>query len=285
MSTRWEHWDLEKWAEFKGCPNITEEIIEDFLKSTWDRDIFKPVRGWHHVHPNSFVLEMLESCTIEMLKKHIQDLFGPKYRKRILTVLEGTGRTRCIVEVYKELWETEEDRMLLEEELAVMMWFISRDLKDKDRIVLELEPVQSQNCTDWVYEKCDGKIFHICRKTDFDKIMKLGLRTKGSFDIDRKGRQYVGYGRRIRYRNFPNRTYFFCGETNDEVQRTFKEIVHDKFLNPKGKYKVLMVDLKKCDIGFATFFKDTMYDENGAIYSHLYIPPKFLTDVTDDFSL
>jgi len=135
---------------------------------------------------------------------------------------------------------------------------------DKD-LCITFEPNFGTKCTDFVYNNCNGLVFHITSKEVYEKYIKeTGLKPfKGNIK---------------RYRYFKERIFLSCGETKQEIIDNINFLINQL---GKQNYIILMIDLKKNKYN-VDFYYDPSEDEwHNFIYCNAWFPSKYI-DVIDD---
>lgn len=137
-------------------------------------------------------------------------------------------------------------------------------------VKLRIEPIQSENKDNFVFNECEGIVYHLCDKKYLKSILKNGLRMKGEKNT---------------YRIIENKVFFVCGKTNEDLKRSIRRVAASKsfwdWKNNKLEDKVciLKVSVNKYNIHF---YEDTYYDDGekiGAVYSYAYFPPKMIKEI------
>ena len=137
-------------------------------------------------------------------------------------------------------------------------------------IRIKVEPIKTKNITDFVKNKCGGKIYHICTRENLKWILQSGLRVKGEKND---------------YRYIQNKVYFFCGENKDDLFYNLRQIASSKEILKnnwiKDEYALLEIDVNDYNIDF---YMDGYYlDQKPYIgYTYNYFPPRRIREVDYD---
>lgn len=126
-----------------------------------------------------------------------------------------------------------------------------------------------------VLNRNHGKAYHICTKENASKILKTGLKIKGS--QDNKENHYRYYI----HRYYPRRVYLILPlySQKDYIRKKIEEALDAKRL--KHDYSVLEVNIR--DI-HDSFYEDvTMPSKEDYVYTYQYIPQKYIRDITHKF--
>lgn len=139
-------------------------------------------------------------------------------------------------------------------------------------IRIKVEPIKTKNITDFVKNKCGGKIYHICTRENLKWILQSGLRVKGEKND---------------YRYIQNKVYFFCGENKDDLLDNLIEVANslnalqEEYDWIKDEYALLEIDVNDYNIDF---YMDGYYlDQKPYIgYTYNYFPPRRLREVDNN---
>lgn len=132
---------------------------------------------------------------------------------------------------------------------------------EKHEIVVYMEPNYTEKITDFVYNECNKKLYHITKKSNVKRILYRGLQLKEGED----------------YRDFLPRIYVSFGETPEIIKNNINHTLDQ--LNYKTNYEILEIDLSKYSIDI---YKDTSSDNKYDGYIYAYIPPKFIKIINED---
>ena len=155
-------------------------------------------------------------------------------------------------------------------ELDLMMWCLSEYWIEDGLLYLKIEPIQANQCNDYVYKDCHAIIYHLTDAISANRILKSGLRNRGhSYE---KGE----------YRSIPSRTYFITGTGSNDV-RSAINIVRKSFgkVGPLKLSHILRIDLTKYGKNLE-FYHDTMYKIPNTIFAYSNIPGALITDIQFD---
>lgn len=124
-------------------------------------------------------------------------------------------------------------------------------------LLIAIEPNFGTKCTDFVYNECNGLIFHITTKNIYEnKIKDNGLKP------------FEGT-----YRKFTERTYLSCGENIEKI------IDNIDFLKDQLHIKepvILMIDLKKHKYNVDFYYDPSEDNWHNFIYCNAYFPYKYI---------
>ena len=131
---------------------------------------------------------------------------------------------------------------------------------DKNLLIF-IEPNFGTKCTKFVYEKCNGLIFHVTSKEKYDKFIKdSGLKP---FEGDH-------------YRKFTERIFFITGETKYEIIENI-EFIQDQ-LNIQNPI-ILMINLKTNHYNVDFYYDPSEDNWHDFIYCNAWFPNKFITRI------
>ena len=270
---------------------VTEDMMEWFAYHVCDKTgYFNPHSDFHYCpNLNSYVNEMLNKTSLDLLLKSLN------------TGLPGTDRTHFVTNetdyddkvntllVSPELYDIKKISKICDK----MMWSFTAVEADEPgkfmnpRMVdtpylnnkygypvirIKVEPIKTKNITDFVKNKCGGKIYHICTRENLKWILQSGLRVRGEKND---------------YRYIQNKVYFFCGENKEDLLDNFVEVA--KSLNAlqeeydwiKDEFALLEIDVNDYNIDF---YMDGYYlDQKPYIgYTYNYFPPRRIREVDND---
>lgn len=132
---------------------------------------------------------------------------------------------------------------------------------ETDEMVVYMEPNYTEKITDFVYNECNKKLYHITKKSNVKRILRRGLQLKEGED----------------YRDFLPRIYVSFGETSEIIKNNIHHTLDQ--LNYKTNYEILEIDLSKYSIDI---YKDASSDNKYDGYIYAYIPPKFIKIVNEN---
>ena len=256
---------------------VTEDMMEWFAYHVCDKT------GYFNPHSDFCYCPNLNSYVNEMLNKTSLDLL----LKSLNTGLPGADRTHFVTNetdyndkvntllVSPELYDVKRISKICDK----MMWSFTSVEVDKygkfmnpiivdtpylnnkygyPVIRIKVEPIKTKNITDFVKNKCGGKIYHICNRIDLDRIMKSGLRVKGEKND---------------YRYFKNRVYFFCGENKEDLYHNLLIVGQSKWCWDTDyswitdEYALLEIDVNDYNIDF---YMDGYYDDQKPYIGYTY---------------
>jgi CRISPR/Cas system-associated endoribonuclease Cas2 len=135
-------------------------------------------------------------------------------------------------------------------------------INPSERLVY-LEPNVPDEMTKYVYETCNGIVWHITKnKSTFGNIIKYGLKPKTAS-----------------YRNYSERVFFIAGSGKDEIFKNIRK-TKDMFFgsDDHGSLVLLKVDLKRFEKKLR-FFMDPTLKGMRAIWTSEYIPPFCINEI------
>ena len=133
------------------------------------------------------------------------------------------------------------------------------EIGNKDKFIM-FEPNFGTKCTNFVYNKCNGLVFHVTSKEKYDMYIK----EKGLKPFE---------GNIRKYRYFSERIFLSCGETKQEIVNNIKFLINQLHkINPV----ILMIDLKDHNYN-VDFYYDPSEDEwHNFIYCNAWFPYKYI---------
>ena len=231
--------------------------------------------------------EMLKSSTFSIVKKEL----NKKLAKNGYSIRRDTDeiefhqgeKTVNTIEIPVEIFDLDILYDVCEKHMWTVNSFAVTDIRYKASgepyefedsfgkyFKFRIEPIQSENKDDFVFNKCKGIVYHLCEKDKLKSIMKSGLRMKGKNNL---------------YRMIENKVFFVAEDNKENLKRTIKRVARSKgywdWKNNKLKDNVciLKVDVNGYNIHF---YEDTYYDDGekiGVIYSYAYFPPKMIEEI------
>jgi len=147
----------------------------------------------------------------------------------------------------------------IQKQLDFFCYYITEKI-DKN-LSIAIEPNFGTKCTKFVYEKCNGLIFHITSKEKYDKFIK----DKGLKPFEGKI-----------YRKFSERIFFITGETINEIIENI-EFINDQ-LNIKNSV-ILMIDLKKNKYNVDFYYDPSEDNWHDFIYCNAWFPDKYIEKI------
>ena len=139
------------------------------------------------------------------------------------------------------------------------------------RPIIYIEPLYPIKCNNDVYDKSSGILYHFCKIGSKSNILKSGLRCKSQ----------------SRYRLYPERIYFFRGNSNTLYSNNNKQLLID-FLNiinvNTDRLGILKINLNKSYHIHFDFYKDEFMTgiENNCCFTYNNIPPSCIEDITTE---
>ena len=271
--------------------NITDDMMEWYAYHTCDKSgFFNPYCDFRYCpNFNNYVNEMLKKTSLDLLVKTLN------------RELPGTDRTHFVInhtdidDMVNTLWVSSEIYNVknISRICDKMMWsFTAVEVDEPGKfsnpfdvefpyvntnsgypvIKIKVEPIKTKNITDFVKNKCGGKIYHICTRENLKWILQSGLRVKGEKND---------------YRYIQNKVYFFCGENKDDLLDNFVEVANslnalqEEYDWIKDEYALLEIDVNDYNIDF---YMDGYYiDQKPYIgYTYNYFPPRRIREVDND---
>lgn len=249
-------WSVDSWM---GDNEPNEDLIKEYMEETWQKSKWKLAYTEDQIDRFDFINEMLKSADIEFVVHRLQDVLGLEYQKSIVkNKIETKGRVATELDI--DLDVCLNSMTEIHKELDKMMWYVSRVNYGDEEVSLTIEPIQSVDCTEYIMNNCDGKLYHICKKRDLKQILRQGLKTKRTNQL----------------RFYTNRIYFVAAPEED-IDKCIKTVAEEDLDYKKGEYKILLVDLKKYKYNINIYVDSyTHRKEDFCFYTYAYFPPNFL---------
>lgn len=204
-----------------------------------------------------YILDKLNTHDAEKLKSKILEISKVEFEDYSSGKIKSFSVLCASKEDAISLVENEKFKNLIE----FFNYFVS-EIKD-NRIFIE--PVYSEDRSNYVFTDCEGICYHITTQKRAEKIMRTGLRIKRSY-----------------YRKFPSRIYLYATPklslVNDMHIKDFAyKIVNKLIAKREGGIAIIRVNLNKCYNDVMRFYKDTSMKEDEAVFTYNTIPAECLT--------
>lgn len=249
---------------------ITEEIIDEYYRETWER-----TRRTRHNNPinmptNCFtwINEMLESHDVKYLLKNLNKEFVNKGYKAIKILATDKSKSEISgvdLQIDKNLFINKNDYDIFEKIVDTFMWFVSDidryENKETDYLIIHILSIKGTKCTDFVIKECKGNLFHITLKSNLENIERTGLRGKSKNHSDMFK---------------TNRLFFCCGKNIDNIKETVKDIAKSKY-DKTDKNDLVIIKINISKLKYIEFYRDpTDYENYDSVFTFVNIPPKFI---------
>ena len=147
----------------------------------------------------------------------------------------------------------------IQKQLDFFGYYITEKI-DKDLCIV-IEPNFGTKCTKFVYDNCNGLIFHVTSKEKYYYFIK-----------DQGLKPFEGK----HYRKFTERIFFITGENVDEIIENIKFIINQlHIINPI----ILMVDLKENHYNVDFYYDPSEDNWHDFIYCNAWFPDKYITKI------
>lgn len=233
--------------------NINEDSIDDnthelFVIGNWSIARHRPYYRYQSKIYESLLKSYDSKKLYDEIKKDfnkyiVSDYYAYKDKANIKTIiLKYTDDSFINNEKFKSL-------------LNLFNYFITyNDIKRKE---LHIEPNIPDDETDFIYNECNGIVYHITKKNNYNQIKKYGLKP-----------------RTAAYRTFPERIFVTTAKSNNEIKANIDYVknilLEDPSYNDNNIY-ILKIDLKKYKNKIKLFKDNGM--ENDSYWTSEYIPP------------
>lgn len=136
------------------------------------------------------------------------------------------------------------------------------EYNDKEKFIT-FEPNFGTKCTDFVYNKCNGLVFHITTEEKYN----LYIKNTGLKPFEGK-----------KYRKFTERVFLSCGESKSEIIENINYLKKQlNIVNPV----ILMIDLKEHHYNVDFYYDPSEDDWHNFIYCNAWFPIKYI-DIIED---
>lgn len=147
----------------------------------------------------------------------------------------------------------------IQKQLDFFGYYITEKI-DKD-LLIAIEPNFGTKCTKFVYNECNGLIFHVTSKELYEKYIK-----------DKGLRPFIGN----KYRKFTERIFFITGETKEEIIENIEFIIDQL---GKSNSIILMIDLKKHKYNVDFYYDPSEDNWHDYIYCNTWFPITYITEI------
>lgn len=204
-----------------------------------------------------YILDNLNTHDTEKLKSKISDIAKVEFEEYSYGSVKSFSVLCASKEEALSLVENEKFKNLIE----FFNYFVSEVIDNR----IFIEPVYSEDRSNYVFTDCEGICYHITTQKRVEKIMRTGLRIKRSY-----------------YRKFPSRIYLYATPklslVNDMHIKDFAyKIINKLRAKREGGIAIIRVNLNKCYNDVMRFYKDTSMKEDEAIFTYNNIPVECLT--------
>ena len=132
---------------------------------------------------------------------------------------------------------------------------------DKTEKCIVFEPNFGTKCTNFVYDNCNGLIFHVTSEEKYNQYIKnKGLKP---FEGDIK-----------KYRYFSERIYLSCGESKEEIIENIDFLIQQLNVNNPV---IIMIDLKEHNYNVDFYYDPSEDSWHNFIYCNAWFPEKYIT--------
>lgn len=136
------------------------------------------------------------------------------------------------------------------------------EYNDKDKYII-IKPNFGTKCTKFVYEKCNGLVFHVTTEEKYN----LYIKNTGLKPFEGK-----------KYRKFTERVFLSCGESKSEIIENINYLKEQlNIINPA----ILMIDLKEHKYNVDFYYDPSEDDWYNFIYCNAWFPIKYI-DIIED---
>lgn len=159
----------------------------------------------------------------------------------------------------KESYEKFLEDIYIQKQLDFFGYYISEKI-DED-LMVAVEPNFGTKCTDFVYDKCNGLIFHVTSKEKYNKFIK-----------DKGLKPFIG----SKYRKFSERIFFTCGETKEDIIENIKFLIDQL---QKDNPVILMIDLKENKYNVDFYYDPSEDNWHDFIYCNAWFPISYIAEI------
>ena len=234
----------------------TDELIETyedfetykFMSSTYlNNNSYIDYDEYQHYLYDNIVYENLNQF-LNVIKN--------EYDIKSSEILQDNNKYVCILKVRKNFEYDDDKFTTLCKKYNV---FVSNVSKGLTRNRIRIEDIDTPDCSDVIYNKFNGILYHITSKHRVDNILRYGLEPRSEnsrFD-------------------YPNRIYFISPKTSSEMLNNIKNVLSN------DKNVILKINIKQL-VHKPKFFLDPSFDEQcNAYWTNESIPPFCITKINN----
>lgn len=225
-------------SEIWRCSNLKESSFEEFIKNNNIKEISEELynayidynfcdgkRSYKH-YQNMIYETISKSLSARKLYDKLKEKYNNIFNPNFVNKYEETQFT-FNVKTENDLTKFFENEDILHLLNMYNYYVYSRDIVDENTFTITLEPYKSKDVTDYVYEKCNGVVYHVTDKKLYEQIKNTELIPKWKT------------GNRFR----DGRIFFIVSNDIDDVKHSLRSIYNtsEKIINPT----YLKIDLKK----------------------------------------
>lgn len=239
---------FEKYCEDN---NITEPCVEDhieFNNINWDVDLNR----FYDVYKNHIYETLSRSYDYTKLMKNIAKYFHDDMIE--IKIINSNSENKSFNIYYKNQFHNNDKFKSL---LFLYNYHIANNESKSYYLISPNKPTER---TDKIYDECDGVIYHITSKNNYEKIMKYGLKPKTSPTHDE--RVYVFAETNIKKLKFDILSMTHMLQKSAEINNKYN----------KDFSVILKIDLNKYK-NKLTFYDDENVEVFSAYWTAEYIPP------------
>lgn len=250
--------------------DITSDAIYEFELYNYNRILERP-----YSQANYFINETLMSHDTDIIKRVLIEEFDDNIKN--ITIYKSKAKPNSL---YVTFNDEEPIKSYVFKRICDFFNYIISDIKhyeDTDDYDVYLEPNITNEVTDYVYDDCDGVVYHVTYKSNVESILRTGLRPTGC--TSKEEQDAIKKMRSPTYRFFSKRNYMFCIDNKDKLMEEVKKICTAKNMSLKD-CTLLKIDLNKISKRYIdnkiSFYQDASNSNKSHIYTLTYIPGKYI---------
>lgn len=230
---------LEDMNEFFNN-DIPSNILDKFQKDGWV----------------DYVWENLQTHDYKLLQNQLEKYFGDN----IIEFIDQSDESGIFAIRVKDKYLHRDTNF---RKLIEFYGYFIREINQHKYVI---EPTYSQKRDDWVYNECNGVVYHFTDNDTADSILSKGLRIKGRERID------FSYPKRI-YLYAPG---FYIINENKDLWIDFVKNVVDPIKVKRNGLSILKIDLNRIKKYNISFYRDTAMGDD-AVFTYNNIPKECIT--------
>ena len=204
-----------------------------------------------------------------LIKSYDTSKLIDKIKKRYNDIKVALNPSKSEESLFRILFNNNDDYenfltdIYIQRQLDFFGYYITEKLDNE--LLVFIEPNFGTKCTKFVYDNCNGLIFHVTNKYSYEKNIRYkGLKPK--------------IGDIKKYRYFKERIFLICGENKEEIIDNINLVINQKGYN-ENDYVLLMIDLKENKYNVDFYYDPSEDNWHNCIYCNAYFPYNYISRI------
>lgn len=245
--------------------------LSDYIKLNSYDELDNPFlfrnEGEYYTDYQEFLYESIlksydPSKLIAAIKKEFGDVVVDSYIMNYVGMIDGTSSPRSFGIQLRDDTDVDKFKKQIQHIINLYNYKITEYIA-KERVIF-FEPSIPEDATDYIYNDCDGVVYHITKTKNVQSILSKGLRLKSG----------------ITYRKFDERIFFTAAPVSFLVKNNIYKIAADKRYE-LSEMSIIKIELNKYSKKIRVF-RDPQSTHAEGFYTMEYIPSKCLSVVDID---